>query len=127
MAWIRYGNCIRLDGAAHYDKKRINSLIETLDAQERGHPETLCSQLRGVIADGIVSKDLIFRLSKWCDWDDESRYTATAIAKALFYGNVCPRLYVSHGNTSQRLPNANELYQQWMEAVLNAPENRRET
>jgi hypothetical protein len=90
MPWERFGDGLRLVGAAHFDPHVVERAIDRLSLA-RNRPATMCSLLRNSLANRRFSKDTIWRFSKWCDWADTSVEDARQIAVLLF-GEVPPRL-----------------------------------
>jgi hypothetical protein len=73
--------------------------------------------LEDLLNGGTASRELIWRLSKWCDWNDPSERIARSIAAQLFHGNVCRRL---RDQNDRPIPNrdiAEADYQLWLERV----------
>src|SRR5665213_3951382 len=92
MPWLLNGNDgLRLVGTPHFDSVEIRRLIAQL-RQARNQPDAVCRGLEGIVAHGIAPKNLIWRLSKWCDWPDQSELTARRIADQLFHCHICRRL-----------------------------------
>lgn len=128
MPWVKYGDGLKIIGEPHYDKDEVKRLINILGQNRRGHPETVCRQLNEFLNTGIIIKDLIWRLSKWCDWDDQSMDIAIKIAKELFFGIVCRRLRNQQNRPTPDSVTANQDYEKWIEAVIsNSNNNAQET
>jgi hypothetical protein len=123
MAWIKYGKGLKIAGEPHYDKEEVKNLIAILRSNRRGRPETVCRQLNEFLDTGIVGKDLIWRLSKWCDWDDSSMDIAIKIANELFFGIVCRRLRDQRNRPIPDNATANQDYEKWIDAVISNSNN----
>jgi hypothetical protein len=119
MPWVREGDGLRQEGASDYDVDEVRELIARL-RQARNLPGRVCSQLDDLLATREAPKDLIWRLSKWCDWNDESAEIARAIAARLFHGNVCPRLRDQQDRPLPDRDVAEATYEAWRHAVVRA-------
>lgn len=89
MPWERYGDGLRLVGNSHFDAQAVEDAIDRLSFA-RNRPATMCRLIRDGISNRRFSKDTIWRLSKWCNWDDPSERDARQIANLLF-GEIPPR------------------------------------
>jgi hypothetical protein len=128
MGWQIFEDGLKLIGEDPYNKEEIENLILKLGQNRRGHPETVCRQLNKFLETKIIIKDLVWRLSKWCDWNDTSQDIALNIAKALFFGIVCRRL---KDQKNKPIPNstiANIDYNNWRNSVVSiSNKNAQET
>jgi predicted HNH restriction endonuclease len=118
MGWVKFGDGLKLVGKIHYNEEDINQLIIKLGSKKRGHPERVCSQLKEFLDSKIVSKDLIWRLSKWCDWSDKSKEIAIEISKILFFDIVCRRLRDQNNRPIPDAYTANMDYDNWINSVI---------
>jgi hypothetical protein len=118
MGWQLYGDGLKLIGNIHYNESEINGLILKLKSRKRGNPETLCIQLNKFLETKIILKDLIWRLSKWCDWNDKSQDVALNVVKILFHGIVCRRLRDKKNNPIPDNNSAKLDYDIWRNAVV---------
>jgi len=119
MPWIRKDDGLALDGDPHYDVRRIRPLIAQL-RQARNKPKGVCDMLDKVLATRHAPRELIWRLSKWCHWNDGSAEVAQTIAGELFHGIVCRRL---RDQQDKPIPNgvaAEADYQTWLTQVIRA-------
>jgi hypothetical protein len=116
MPWLRDGTGLRLTGIPHYDAAEIGRLVGQL-RQSRNQPQKVCGLIEQLLASQKASKELIWRLSKWCHWDDPSQEIARAIAAHLFNGQICRRLrdQADHPIPDRRTAEAD--YQKWLNLV----------
>ena len=123
MPWARDGDGLQFEGTPDYDAEAIRRLI----AQLRGAknlPGKVCGQLDDLLLTGKAPKDLVWRLSKWCDWNDWSAGVARRIASGLFYGNVCRRLRDQQDHPIPDRLTAEADYQAWLDRVVLAGARR---
>ena len=119
MPWVRSGKGLKYIGEPHYDADVLRGLIRQLRGA-RNRPQKVCAQLDELLVNGVASKDLIWRLSKWCDWDDWSAGTSRRIASELFYGNICRRLRDQKNHPIDHPAPAEVDYQAWLDRVVAA-------
>jgi len=119
MPWIRENDGLALDGNPHYDKERIQHLIEQL-RHARNKPEKVCRMLEELIASRKASRGLIWRLSKWCHWNDSSAEIAQEIAGGLFHNLVCRRLLDQRDKPIPDKASAEADYQAWLGQIIEA-------
>ena len=119
MPWVRDGDGLQYEGTPDYDVEEIRELIAQL-SQARNRPGRVCAQLDDLLQTGRASKDLVWRLSKWCDWNDESAETARLIAADLFHGIVCRRLRDQQDGPIPTPMAAEEEYEGWLDRVVAA-------
>jgi hypothetical protein len=117
MPWIRDGDGLKLIGVCPYDAAQIRRLIKQL-GQSRNQPETVCGLLEDLLATGRASKELVWRLSKWCDWNDPSERVARTIADQLFYSNICRRLRDQRDKPIPDRATAELDYEIWSDRVV---------
>jgi len=117
MPWVRHKDGLRLIGSPHYDEQEIGQWINRL-GESRNKPETVCRMLRELLSTRIASKELIWRLSKWCDWNHWSEEVAREIANGLFHGIMCRRLLDKHNRPIPNRASAEGDYQTWIERVI---------
>ncbi|GHU87354.1 hypothetical protein FACS189476_02660 [Spirochaetia bacterium] len=119
MPWIKHGDGLKLVEPEHCSMTEIKGLIEELSRYKRGSPETVCSQLNEFVNTKIITKDLVWRLSKWCDWSyAKSKDIAISLAEKLFFGIICRRL---RDQNNKPIPNkiiAEQDYQQWINKIV---------
>ena len=123
MPWVRDGDGLQYEGAPDYDIEAIQELIAQL-RQARNRPGKVCTQLDDLLLTGKAPKDLVWRLSKWCDWNDDSAETARRIASGLFYGNVCRRLRDQQDQPIPDPTTAEADYERWLDRVVHAGAGR---
>jgi hypothetical protein len=121
---------IEKDGSLYYegtwpfdekDEREINKRITELEQFDNGfnRPQSICSALRTVIETHKISKKTVFLFSAWCDWSYiESMNKAREISLLLFGGTICPRLYAKGQRNRKRVPNADELYTEWVNNLV---------
>ncbi len=119
MPWQRDGSGLRYAGDPHYDDDVVRGLIAHL-RQSRNRPERICVELEELLQSGRVSKDTVWRLSKWCYWSDPMAETAKRIASELFYGNVCRRMLDQHNRPIPDASTAEADYYSWQARVVDA-------
>lgn len=119
MPWVRSGDGLRYEGEPHYDLALVRRLIGDL-RQARNRPESICAQLDHLLVTGEASKSMLWQLSKWCHWNDESARTAQKIARNLFYGNVPRRLRDQENRPIPDSATAEREYEDWLERVAAA-------
>jgi hypothetical protein len=117
MSWVRDDDGLKLAGIPHYDPNHIQQLVEQL-RQSRNQPEKVCELIEDVLATGKASKELVWRLSKWCHWDDSSERVARSLADQLFYGNICRRLRDKNDKPIPDRGTAEADYQKWLDDVV---------
>lgn len=117
MAWVLHHDGLQLNGQPHYDTTTIRDLIAKL-RQAPNNPRTVCNQLEELLRTGIASRQLIWRLSKWCDWPHPSEKVAQAIASELFLGNVCRRLLDQDNRPTPDRASAERDYEAWRRRVV---------
>jgi hypothetical protein len=118
MPWTRDGDGLKLVGPAHYEAGDIQALIEDL-RRARNQPGTICDLIEQLLSDGRSSKDLVWRLSKWCDWNDRSEKIARSIAELLFHGVICRRLLDQSNKPVPDRATAEADYETWLTFVVN--------
>jgi hypothetical protein len=119
MPWIRHGDGLKLDGDYHFDVAQVQGLIDDL-RQARNQPGTVCGILTDLLTNGTSPKELVWRLSKWCHWQDSSERVARSIAHLLFHGNICRRL---RDQANRPIPDraiAEADYEEWLDRVVRA-------
>jgi hypothetical protein len=119
MPWERYNDGLILKGKPHFCEDDIENRIDSL-AGARNQPATVCSELRELLKTGIASRKLIWRLSKWCHWDDWSANEACSIAEKFFHGIVCRRLLDERNKPIPDTAIAEADYQLWLNRVIEA-------
>jgi energy-coupling factor transporter ATP-binding protein EcfA2 len=119
MPWQRDGSGLKYAGDPHYKEDVVRGLIAHL-RQSRNRPERICLELEELLQSRRVSKDTVWRLSKWCDWDDRMAETARQIASELFYGNVCRRMLDQHDRPIPNASTAEADYNSWRARVVDA-------
>jgi hypothetical protein len=119
MAWMPEGDGLKLTGDCHYDATEIERLIEQL-RQARNQPEAICRLLTELLETGKASKELVWRLSKWCDWDDPSERVARTIAGQLFHSIICRRLRDQRNRPIPDRVTAESDYKLWLDRVVQA-------
>lgn len=117
MPWVRDGSGLKLVGNPHYDSAEIRRLIGRL-RQSRNQPERVSTLLEELLSTQRASKELIWRLSKWCPWDDPSEEIARAIAERLFHGQICRRLRDQADKPIPDRRTAEADYQTWLRVVV---------
>ena len=117
MPWVRDGNGLKLVGPPHYDSAEIGRLVGEL-RQSRNQPERVSRLVEDLLVTRKASKELIWRLSKWCHWDDPSEQIARAIANRLFYGQICRRLRDQEDKPIPDRRTAEADYQTWLRLVV---------
>jgi hypothetical protein len=123
MPWLLNGNDgLKLVGVSHYDDANIERLVEQL-RQSRNQPQTVCKGLEDLIANGVASKKLIWRLSKWCHWNDPSEEIAQRIADQLFHGHICRRLLDQANKPIPDRRSAESDYQAWLRLAVQTDQN----
>jgi hypothetical protein len=118
MPWTRDGDGLKFVGSTHYEAGDIQALIENL-RRARNQPGTICDLIEQLLSDGRASKDLIWRLSKWCDWNDPSERIARSMAEMLFHGTVCRRLLDQSNRPVPDRATADADYETWLTFVVN--------
>jgi len=121
MPWINRGNVLFYEGAWPFDEDDILQRIDELEHLDNGfnRPQAICRQLRETIATHLIQKQTVYQFSKWCDWPyKESEDKAKEISEMLFDGAICPRLYEERQRQTELLPNADALYQKWVEDLV---------
>ncbi len=121
MPWVRDGNGLKSVGVAHYDVDHIRQLIEQL-RRARNQPKRVCRLIEDVLATRKASRELIWRLSKWCDWNDASERVARSIADQFFHGNICRRLWDQRNKPIPDRATAEADYQSWLNSVVQTSE-----
>lgn len=124
MPWLRDGNGLKLVGTLHYDAAEIRRLVGRL-RQSRNQPQRVSGLLEDLLTTQRASKELIWRLSKWCHWDDPSEQIARAIAGQLFYGQICRRLRDQEDHPIPDRHTAEADYQAWLRLVVDISNRRR--
>ena len=117
MPWMRDGTGLRYEGEPHYDAEVVRRLIAQLRLAPN-KPQSICSQLEELLRTRSASKNLVWYLSKWCDWNHSSSDIAKRIAFELFNGHVCRRLLDSHNHPMPDQATAEADYQQWLTRVV---------
>ena len=117
MPWVRDGDGLQFEGTPDYDIEAIRELIAQLRTA-RNRPQKVCRQLDDLLTTGKAPRDLVWRLSKWCDWNDWSAATARGIASGLFYGDVCRRLRDQEDGPIPDWSTAEAEYQEWLDRVV---------
>ena len=117
MPWVRHDDGLRLIGSRHYEEEEIGQWIARL-GESRNQPETVCRMLRELLSTRIASKELIWRLSKWCHWNHWSEEVAREITKELFHGIICRRLRDQQNRPIPNRAYAEADYQTWTERVI---------
>jgi predicted HNH restriction endonuclease len=73
----------------------------------------------------LITKDLVWRLSKWCDWSyEKSKDIAISIANELFYGVICRRLRDQKNNPIPNKVFANDDYQNWIDTMVSISKDK---
>ena len=125
MVWVRLGQYgLQIVDGVHFNEARTRELIAKLRLVTSRNPTWLCNALEAVLETRMIPDSLtprrdhvVWRLSKWCDWNDESMHVARDLAKELFNGHVCRRLL---NQLNQPIPDKNTAdadYDQWIVAV----------
>ena len=117
MPWVRDGDDLKSVGVRHYDVGEIRRLIEEL-RQSRNQPGTVSSLLEDLLSTGRAPRELVWRLCKWCDWNDPSERIARAIADQLFHGIRCRRLRDQAGRPIPDRATAEADYQRWLDLIV---------
>jgi hypothetical protein len=123
MPWLRESSGLKLAGTAHFDAGEIRQLLVQL-RQSRNQPATVCRQIEDCLTTGRAPRKLIWRLSKWCHWDDSSEEIARRIANQLFHGEICRRLLDQQDKPINDPRPAEEDYQDWLIRVVAASRAR---
>jgi hypothetical protein len=119
MPWIREKDGLVLIGTPHYNIQEIRRLVHEL-SKSRNQPQTICRMLDELLLTGRVTKDFVWRLSKWCDWNHWSEKVARATADRLFHGIVCRRLRDQSDRPIPDRVTAEADYQTWLGRVVEA-------
>jgi DNA polymerase III delta prime subunit len=125
MRWIALENGLRLEGQPYFNKEQFEDLIQQLQSTNK-KSQTVCTELQKDVGRGHVRKEVIFQLSKWCDWNQRR---AEAIARKI--GDLLFGIYPQPRFLDQQdkpLPNADFHYREWAQKVVNGqlpfiPEN----
>ena len=121
MPWINNGIELLFEGAWPFDERDILQRIHELEQFDNGFnkPQPICNKLRETIASHCIEQKTISIFSKWCEWSyAESMNKAREISRMLFYGTICPRLYYGNQRETELLPNADALYQKWVDELV---------
>jgi hypothetical protein len=119
MPWVRDNDGLVLTGIPHYNVHEIRQFIQEL-RRSKNQPQTICSMLENLLLTGRVSKDLVWRLSKWCDWNHWSEKVARSIADRCFHGIICRRLRDQSNRPLPDRATAEADYQTWLARVVEA-------
>ncbi|MCU0916985.1 MAG: AAA family ATPase [Planctomycetes bacterium] len=120
MAWIDEGNGLQFEGEWPPGfRLRLDKLLNQLQGTGRNGPERVCSELNDAVENRFVSKETIWRLSKWCDWSsEEAQAIARDIGNHLFGRYPQPRLWDEHNKPKPDRQTAEARYAEWVKSVV---------
>ncbi|MBY0227844.1 MAG: hypothetical protein K2W96_01055 [Gemmataceae bacterium] len=118
MGWKMHEDGLALEDGIHYDAKKVKALVAELRTAPN-YPGEICDRITEIVDTGIVRSEWIFRLSKWCHWNNWSQYTARKIAAELFHGHIPRRLLDKENSPMPSWEEAVKDYNEWRNAVVN--------
>jgi hypothetical protein len=121
MPWINDGNRLLFEGDWPFNEHDILQKINELEQLDNGfnRPQSICRRLRETVATHFIKRETIYIFSKWCNWSYvKSMNKAKEISQMLFDGTICPRLYYKGQRETEKLPNAGELYEKWVNELV---------
>ncbi|WP_435018565.1 hypothetical protein TA3x_000542 [Tundrisphaera sp. TA3] len=103
--------------------KRDRALINLIDELKKRQYKsgTLPDELEDARFNGFVSRDLLVRLSKWCNFDGSGEAVARKISRVWFResGEVFyPPVRLVEGPRDTPIPDAHLIYREWTERVI---------